>query len=117
MGKSKKLLVALGATLALVIAFGAGYRIVGDKATHLEIHTGYCRTTADAASCQVGDTWYAFEQAVTWTDDTGAQHSPSWPDCLPKGADIKDLRFAAAVLWVQNDFGVSQVVWVDCRGR
>lgn len=106
----------MGAALALAVAFGVGYRVGGDRAMHLDIYTGDCRTTADAASCLVGDKWYSFESGVSWTGPGASGSRWGWPSCLPKQQDVKGVRFAAPELWVGDDFTLAKVLWVDCRG-
>ncbi|MGD0248662.1 MAG: hypothetical protein ABSB75_06370 [Candidatus Limnocylindrales bacterium] len=112
----RKWLAVVGLALLLTAAgaFVVGYRIGGDRAIHITIYTGDGRTSDDMASLQVGDRFYAFRSNVAWTDSTGSFHEDGWPECLPKGSDVKNVRFAAAVLWV-GDVGISPILWVDCR--
>lgn len=109
-------LLGVAALLVVVVVFGAGYWIGGERAMHLPIHTADGYVGADQASFQDGGVTYGFESSVAWTDRTGAVHDVGWPECLPKLQEVKGVRFAAAVLWYGNS-GVARVVWVDCQNR
>jgi hypothetical protein len=104
------------ALLAVVLVFGAGYWVGGERALHLPTYIGDGYVGADQASFQVGDTWYGFESSVAWTDGSGAEHSEGWPACLPKLHDVKHVRFAGAVMW-HGGSGEATVVWVDCQNQ
>jgi hypothetical protein len=113
---SRNMLAAFGVLLIAVVAFAAGYWVGSDRATHLPIYTADGYVGANQASFQVGDTWYGFESTVSWTDSGGTFHDDGWPECLPQLQEVKGVRIAAAVLWVDG-IGVSRVVWVDCQNR
>jgi hypothetical protein len=107
---------ALGAVLIVIAAFGAGYRIGGDSATHPPVYTADGHVGADQASFQVGGTTYGFVSSVSWTDSAGSFHDSGWPGCLPKLQLVTGVRFAAATVWV-GQAGVSPVLWVDCQSH
>src|ERR1035437_10411784 len=111
---SARALAAVVVAVVLGIAgFAVGYQAGGGGAIHVPIYTADGFTTADQAAFQVGNITYGFETTVRWTDSAGSLHSNGWPDCLPRLAPVKGVRFAAAVLWV-GDTGQSDVIWVDC---
>jgi hypothetical protein len=114
---SKRLVaLALAIGIGAVVAFGAGYLVGTGREIRLPIYTGNGMTGADQASLQVGDTWYAFETTVRWTDKDDVDHTEGWPECLPKLQEVKNVRFAGAILWAEGR-GMAQIVWVDCRGH
>lgn len=111
---NRKLLTALAGVLIAVAAFGAGYRIGGDRGMHLPIYSADCQTGVHMGTCRIGDGSYGIDESVFWTDSSGSFHDRGWPDCLPDVQEVKGVRVAATVVWV-GDFGVSQVLWVDCQ--
>ena len=108
-------LTALAAALLAAAAFGAGLFVAGDHSLHPSIYTADGYVGGDQASFQVGDAWYGFESTVSWTDRDGSFHEDGWPECLPKVQEVKGVRIAASVIWVDG-IGTSRVLWVDCRG-
>jgi hypothetical protein len=117
MARSWVVLAAVVAVVMAAAAFGAGYWVGSDGGKiRPSIYTGDGYAGADQTSLTVGETTYGFKSTVMWTDSDGSFHQDGWPECLPKVSEVKNVRFAAAVLWVE-DIGSAQVIWVDCRGR
>ena len=100
--------------LAVIVAFGAGFWIGGERALHLPTYTADGYVGADQASFLVGGVTYGFESSVAWTDSTGAEHESGWPECLPKLQAVHGVRFSGAILWHETS-GIARVIWVDCR--
>jgi hypothetical protein len=106
--------LGLAVLLAVAVAFGIGYLVGADRATHLSIYTADGYVGADQASFMVGDVTYGFRSTVAWTDQAGVQYDHGWPACLPKLQQVTGVRFAAAVLW-HGDSGLGTITWVDCQ--
>ena len=114
MTAKQRTLAVLAAVVVTLTAFGVGYAVGGNNATHPPVFVADGHVGADQASFQVGDTTYGFESSVSWTDSTGSYHPDGWPACLPKLQTVSAVRFAGATLWA-GSVGQAQVVWVDCQ--
>jgi hypothetical protein len=107
---------AVGIVLFLVGALAVSRWVTAGDRVQLSIHTADGAVGAEVASFQVGDVTYGFRHSVAWTDAEGSFHDSGWPACLTAG-DAKNVRIGVSTLWVEDRFGWSAVLWVDCRGR
>ena len=110
--------LAIGGIVVLVIAaFWLG-EVIGHSARHdVQIIEASGRTTDDSASFQVGNTFYYMPSQVEWTANDGTWHSGSWPECLPKNSEVSGFTIGIDILWVQQQQGIPEVIWVDCEGQ
>ena len=116
MTAKQRTLAVLAIVFVTLTAFGVGYAVGGNNATHPPVFVADGHVGADQASFQVGDTWYGFDSSVSWTDSAGSFHDSGWPECLPMLQEVTRVRFAATTTWV-GQVGVAHVVWVDCQNH
>ncbi len=102
----------LAVTLAGVLLIGVilGYWI-GTERSGVSEHVGRAYATEAQIAIETDDWTYSVPLDVNWRDRGGTWHSGR-PSCLPPGADVRDVRFAAVP--VEVGIGFRQVVAVFC---
>jgi hypothetical protein len=103
-----------GLTLVLVgVALVAGY-LIGTLRSGSSMHTGRADVAGDGGGSITTDEWtYGFAADLDWLSRDGSRHEGDQPECLPPGASVDNLRFAAVEVTVEGATW-RPVVWVDC---
>jgi hypothetical protein len=100
----------IAGVVALAIAFALGGMRNGPS-----FHVGRADVTAAGGGSITTDDWtYGLPSDVAWTGRDGRWRDHGQPDCLPPGAIVNDLRFAAVEVNVEGTTW-RQVLFVDCR--
>lgn len=103
-----------GLTFVLVgVALVAGY-LIGAWRSGASIHTGQTYVAGDGSGSSTTDDWtYGFAADIDWLSRDGSKRDGDQRECLPPGASVDNLRFAAVEVTVEGG-AWRPVVWVDC---
>ncbi|GAA1896139.1 hypothetical protein [Lapillicoccus jejuensis] len=114
--RQRRVMVACAIAVAGLIGYGWGASTAKTVTTSTYVTTAYVGDHIFSAT--VDGAGFGAATSVSWYDAAGSFHERGWPECLSTIGVQQTVVFGG--MWVTGaDPGtaMTQVAWVDCRGR